>query len=233
MQCTVPVLFLEKVGARVTLCWTALQPWGSAGRVLLWGSAVGVLPVFPQACKDREHLGRARASASGRRAGRCVCSLCGGVIYGLWCQAEETESYSTNANLTPKSVTCAVSLGTICAYHSSAKVSKGQLVKQTLPKYNFRAYNTEHLTFHYSVPPKPKVYFLHSALLFTDKEKKSKTLKTLKNLLQKEMNLIFWLNLHLISECTNCILYFMYVKMRNDILYIKTGKWIIHVINAF
>lgn len=163
MQCSVPVLFLEKVGARVTLCWTALQPWGSA---------VGVLPVFPQACKDTEYLGRAHASASGRCSGRCVCSLCAGVIYGLWCQAEETESYSTNANLTPKSVTCAVSLGTICAYHSSAKVRKGQLVKQTLPKYNFRAYNTEHLTFRYSIPPKPKVYFLHSALLCPDKEKK-------------------------------------------------------------
>lgn len=73
-----------------------------------------------------------------------------------------------------KSVTYMVSLGTISAYHSSAKVSRAQLVKQTLPKYNFRAYNTEYLTFHYSIPPKPKVYFLHSALwgFFSDKRKK-------------------------------------------------------------
>lgn len=67
---------------------------------------------------------------------------------------------SVNTNLTPRSVTCLVSLGTICAYHSRTRVSRAQLVKQTLPKYNFRAYNTELLTFHYFIPLKPKIFAL-------------------------------------------------------------------------
>lgn len=108
---------------------------------------------------------------------------------------------SVNTNLTLKSVTCLVSSGAIYAYHSCAKVSRAQLAKQTLPKYNFRVYNTEYLTFHYSIPPKPKVYFLHSALLFFFSDKRKKRLKTLQNLLQKEPNLISKLNLYLISEC--------------------------------
>lgn len=83
-----------------------------------------------------------------------------------------------NTNLTPRSVTCLVSLGTICAYHSCTKVSRAQLVKQTLPKYNFRAYNTEFLTFHYFIPPKPKSFALSLAFFFFREKKIKKPCKT-------------------------------------------------------
>lgn len=137
-----------------------------------------------------------------------------------------------NTNLTLKSVTCVVSLGTICVYHSRAKVSRAQLVKQTLPKYNFHAYNTEYLTFHCSIPPKPKVYFLHPGLLLFQ-TKGNKKIKNSAKLTSERAELNLQAEfISLLSECTSCILYFMYVKTRNGTLYIKTGKYIINVINV-
>lgn len=83
------------------------------------------------------------------------------------------QSYTVWVLLSLWKASVAVSFGAVCAYHCSAKISERQLVKQTLPKYNFPAYNTGYLTFCSSIPSKPKVYFFwHSALLFADKRKK-------------------------------------------------------------
>lgn len=115
------------------------------------------------------------------------------------------------------------------------KSCRAQLVKQTLPKYNFRAYNTEYLTFHYSIPPKPKVCFLHSGLLFfqTKEKKRKKKIKNPAKVTSERAELNVQAEfISLISECTSCLLYFTYVKTRSGTLYIKPGKYIINVINV-
>lgn len=171
-----PYFLAEEVWSHITAGWhcvgtpvqTQLRRSHSERPVVRWGSSASVTGwpqgLIAEICEDEAHLDSVCTSAFGGNPGHPVCSLPAGITYGLWRTAGGMES--ANTNLTLKSVTSLISWGTICAYHSCAKVSRAQLVKQTLPKYNFHAYNTEYLTFHYSIPPKPKVYFLHSALPF-------------------------------------------------------------------
>lgn len=193
------------------------------------GSGDRFQPLSPWVCEDRTHLGSRCASAS-------VFAL---LVSFTGCDVRRRkQKYTVWVLLSLRKASLAVSLGAVCAYHSSAKISESQLVKQVLPKYNFRAYNTGCLTFCYSIPPKPKICFFTFSFTFHRQKRKKyiSRFKTLWSSLQNKLSLISRLNLCLISECTGCTLYLMYKKWHlvyknrgvhysyNKCIWISSGK---------